>query len=107
MGVTFFVGSVFFTSAGLSQLVQVRRARRVPWLIWACVVQSVGTVLFNLNTFDAMFTSLDTEQENRLVWGPDMLGSAAFLVASHLAWFAVCGGSGRSAATTSTGGSPG
>ena len=61
-------------------------------MIWACVVQSVGTVLFNFNTVDAMFTSFDTEQKNRLVWGPDMLGSAAFLIASHLAWLAVCGG---------------
>ena len=67
------------------------RTRGCP-VIWACIVQSVGTVLFNFNTFDAMFTSLDTEQENRLVWGPDMLGSAAFLIASHLAWVAVCGG---------------
>lgn len=92
VGVTFFVGSVFFTSAGLSQLVQARRAREGALVIWACIVQSVGTVFFNFNTLDAMFTSLDTEQENRLVWGPDIIGSAAFLVASHLAWLAVCGG---------------
>jgi YrhK-like protein len=90
VGITFFVGSVFFTAAALSQLVQVRGERRL--LIWACAVQVVGTLLFNLNTFDAMFTTFDTQQENRLVWGPDMLGSAAFLVASHLAWMAVCDG---------------
>ena len=53
-------------------------------------MQLVGTFLFNLSTADAMLASLDTEETNRLVWAPDMFGSVAFLVASHLAWLAVC-----------------
>ena len=54
-------------------------------------MQLVGTVLFNLNTIDAMLDSLDTEQDE-----PPGLGARtssapiAFLVASHLAWLAVC-----------------
>src|SRR4051794_22431748 len=68
VGITFFVGSLFFTSAGFSQLVQTidaapaahrtwsgrRRlfawqAGRIDW--WACVIQSAGTLWFNINTF--------------------------------------------------------
>ena len=95
VGITFVIGSVFFTSAAVSQLLQTRRStglgsedRRL--LLWAAAVQLVGTLLFNLNTIDAMLESLDTEQTNRLVWAPDLFGSVAFLVASHLAWLAVC-----------------
>jgi hypothetical protein len=95
VGATFVVGSILFTSAAVGQLLLTRRAgasdggdhRR---LLWAAAVQVGGTILFNVNTIDAMLQSLDTEQTNRLVWGPDMFGSAAFLIASHLAWLAVC-----------------
>jgi len=93
VGVTFFVGSVFFTSAGITQLLQLRRDppqdRKV---LWAVVVQLVGMVFFNINTFRAGFLSVATDQVNRLVWAPDFYGSIAFLVASHLAWLAVCRG---------------
>jgi hypothetical protein len=92
VGVTFFVGSLFFTSAGLTQLLQARREppgdRKV---VWAVVVQLVGMVFFNINTFRAGFLSVATDQVNELVWAPDFYGSVAFLVASHLAWLAVCG----------------
>ena len=95
VGVTFVVGSIFFTSAALEQLLLTRKepaadARDQRLLLWSCGVQLVGTFLFNLNTIDAMLESLDTEQTNRLVWGPDMIGSIAFLIASHLAWLVVC-----------------
>ena len=39
-----------------------------------------------------MLSSLDIRQTNRLVWAPDLFGSIAFLVASHLAWLFVCRG---------------
>ena len=52
--------------------------------------QLIGTLFFNLNTFDAMLTTLTVEQTNRLVWAPDFFGSIAFLIASHLAWLMVC-----------------
>ncbi|MFZ0014368.1 MAG: hypothetical protein WAL25_09665 [Acidimicrobiia bacterium] len=93
VGVTFFVGSVFFTSAGLTQLLQLRRDppgdRKV---LWAVVVQLLGMVFFNINTFRAAFLSVPADQVNELIWAPDFFGSIAFLVASHLAWLAVCGG---------------
>lgn len=54
------------------------------------MVQLVGTVLFNLSTIDGLFDTFSVEETNRLVWAPDAFGSIAFLVASHLAWSAIC-----------------
>jgi hypothetical protein len=106
VGITFVVGSIFFTSAGYSQFVQAINSsddgtpdsgpfrfwawqpRRMLW--WATAVQLVGTLFFNFSTIDAMFDSLSTEQTNRLVWAPDFFGSISFLIASHLAWLLVC-----------------
>ncbi len=106
VGITFFVGSILFTSAGASQLLQLRRnyaasssgqaVRRwhvaiehgsLVW--WSTAIQFIGMLFFNINTFDAMSTNLSVEQVNRLVWAPDLIGSIAFLAASHLAWLAV------------------
>ena len=99
------MGSLFFTTAAGLQLlvsagavpaaghhplaaVQWRALRRAPrraeW--WAGIVQFVGTVLFNISTFDALQQALSATEENRRVWTPDALGSIAFLVASGLAF---------------------
>jgi hypothetical protein len=106
-GVTFFVGSVFFTTAAALQYLEVANASRTPpgaedaehprfltwephridW--WAAVVQLTGTLLFNVSTFDAMAENLSAGQTDKLVWTPDALGSICFLVASGLAWAAV------------------
>jgi hypothetical protein len=90
VGVTFFVGSIFFTSAGLTQLLEAKGASgdRLAW--WAAVIQLVGMVFFNVNTFRAAFGSVPVGEVNRLIWAPDLFGSVAFLVASHLAWLVVC-----------------
>lgn len=102
-GATFFIGSVFFTSAAASQFVQVidedpAATRRRFWVIrwasplwWSVVVQFVGTILFNVSTGAATIDTLDIDETNRLVWAPDIFGSVAFLVASHLGWVVVCG----------------
>jgi hypothetical protein len=99
--VTFALGSVFFTSAGYSQFLQAVnegsgtfryigiRTRSLFW--WATAVQLAGTIFFNVSTFGALVADLDTQQENRLVWAPDIFGSIAFLVASTLAWVALVG----------------
>ena len=52
VGITFFVGSIFFTTASLLQLRQTPRFDRLDW--WACVVQFAGTLFFNVTTFTAM-----------------------------------------------------
>jgi hypothetical protein len=96
VGVTFFIGSVFFTSAGLTQLLETTREsgrllqpHRKLW--WALAVQLAGMVFFNVNTFRAAFLDVPSDEVNRLIWAPDFFGSVAFLVASHLAWLVVCG----------------
>ena len=95
VGVVFFVGSVFFTLAAGLELREgtVRRGRRwgrdPSW--WSAAVQFAGTLLFNISTFDAMQDSLTTQQENRLVWAPDLFGSACFLVSGALAYGATTG----------------
>ena len=97
---TFALGSVFFTSAGYSQFLQVLNEEsdtfrfigfRNTLLWWATAVQLAGTIFFNISTFGALVDGLDTQQEDRLVWAPDIFGSIAFLVASTLAWAALVG----------------
>jgi hypothetical protein len=89
-GVVFFVGSVFFTLAAGLELREgtLRRGRRwgrdPSW--WSAAVQFVGTLFFNISTFNAMQTGLTTHQENRLVWAPDVFGSACFLASGLLAY---------------------
>lgn len=98
VGGTFFLGSIFFTSAGVTQWLQLTREdedNRVfqfgSMVWWATVVQFVGMLFFNVNTFRAAYSSVPDDQVNRLIWAPDFFGSIAFLVASHLAWWYVCG----------------
>lgn len=103
-GVTFFVGSLFFTAAASLQYLEVSQASRLgrgahgrersrlsrwePHGIdrWVALAQLVGTVLFNVSTFEALLEHLSASEANRLVWTPDALGSICFLVASGLAW---------------------
>jgi hypothetical protein len=108
--ITYFVGSIFFTTAAFLQYIQaVDAPRRVgatdagPFrlLTWephrvdwsSSVVQFVGTLLFNVTTFAAIDQTLTTGQSIRAVWSPDAGGSICFLVASWLAWVEVAHGS--------------
>ena len=96
-GTVFFVGSVFFTSAALLQYLEAANADRGPaegkrrrmrlltfephgtdW--WATLIQLVGTLYFNVDTFRAMQASFDTSQVDRLVWRPELFGSICFLI---------------------------
>jgi hypothetical protein len=103
LGRTFFVGSLFFTAAGILQFHETlttsrhitgtapRRRRwifhrvqhRIDW--WAALIQLIGTIAFNVSTFAATRT-LDASQDERLIWAPDVVGSGCFLVASWLAY---------------------
>jgi hypothetical protein len=89
-GIVFFVGSIFFTSAATLQYVDggLFRPRGLDW--WSNVVQLAGTLFFNVTTFNALQTGLDTTQYDRLVWTPDWRGSICFLVSGVLA-YAVAG----------------
>jgi hypothetical protein len=99
-GVVFFAGSVFFTLAAGLELREAtlrlgRWASNPSW--WSAAVQFAGTLLFNLNTFDAMQDGLSTQRENRLVFAPDLLGSACFLVSGVLAYRVATGPEARMA----------
>ena len=111
---TFFIGSLFFTAAAFLEYLQVVNADRTPrvddtalagrsvegatrprrrllsfephrldW--WAVAVQLLGTLLFNYSTFHALDLTLEPQGVNRVVWFPDWLGSACFLIASGAA----------------------
>lgn len=108
IGVTYFAGSLAFTSAAylqFSETVNVsrhpapmehsRRWRpaswepgRIDWL--AASIQLAGTIFFNISTFAAMNAALDVAQVDRRVWAPDVFGSICFLLASELAFAEVC-----------------
>lgn len=82
---TFFAGSLLFTAGGALQVRLARPARGRPvW--WAAVVQSAGTLLFNVTTFMALSTTLSSPEYDRLVWRPDALGSLCFLVSGWIAF---------------------
>jgi len=105
--VTYFIGSLFFTSASfLSYREAVDAAPeadnparrrfftyqpgRIDW--WATAVQLAGTLYFNVSTGAAMITDLSAQAAHRHVWRPDAVGSVCFLVSSVLAWYEVCHG---------------
>jgi hypothetical protein len=106
-GVTYVVGSVFFTSASFCQLLQANtpamtevdaqsQDRRTPvrWWAWlphdkawlAAATQFPGTVFFNVTTTAALVTYSSSRDENQHVWRPDVFGSTLFLISS---WYAV------------------
>jgi hypothetical protein len=105
--VTYFIGSLFFTTASFlcyretvdaSPPAQNSRGRRffvyqpdrIDW--WATAVQLVGTVYFNISTGLAMADDLSAQAAHRHVWRPDAIGAACFLLASTLAWYEACHG---------------
>ena len=95
VGATFFVGSILFTSASTLQFrgsktstpMFSRDPDRLNW--WSAGVQWMGTIAFNVTTFAALLAGLSASQEQRLVWRPDAVGSAAFLASSALALVAL------------------
>ena len=107
IGVVFFTGSLFFTSAAYLQYAEAVNAardlgaraaqgwrpaswepRRIDWL--SSLIQFAGTLAFNVTTFAAMKHGFSTRQSNVRVWAPDAVGSVAFLVSSELAFAEVC-----------------
>jgi hypothetical protein len=90
VGVTFFVGSLFFTCGGALQVWLAIPDRGSPgagragWC--AAVVQLVGTLFFNATTFRGMHTALSDPVYDALVWRPDALGSIAFLLSGAIGY---------------------
>src|SRR5262245_60801187 len=75
--VTFFVGSILFTMGGALQSwlgwrERSRKGGRAAW--WAAIIQSAGTLFFNVTTYQAMHTALTSSEYDKLVWKPDWRG---------------------------------
>jgi len=108
--VTFFVSSIFFTSASFLQLLQSQspgmapsgtqrdhergRLRFFAWLPhdrgWiAAATQFPGTLFFNGTTFWAMTIAVTNSQYDEVVWRPDFYGSVLFLISSFFAILAL------------------
>ena len=106
VGIVFFIGSLFFTTAAVLQLLEAingdvanagagRAGDRAAWRWFAwrprnagylsSLIQFAGTLLFNFNTGDALLHGLTWVEQDALIWGPDMVGSICFLAASYLA----------------------
>ncbi len=106
---TYFIGSIFFTSAAYCQYMESINAditntshlatqqRSLCWWAWrphnlgflASFTQLLGTLFFNINTFDGMLTGLTTKQTDILIWTPNMLGSICFILAAFFAWLEI------------------
>ena len=106
----YFMGSLPFTTAAYLQLYQAANAsefdpsaphaaprrrtvfgwkpRNIGWL--SCALQFAGTLLFNLNTFDAIVPPPSWMQQDFLVWVPDLIGSMLFLTSGYLAFVETC-----------------
>src|SRR5437763_17079939 len=88
--VTFFLGSILFTLGGAMQTWLAAPDRgerglgRAAW--WSAVIQSLGTLCFNVTTFRALHTAVASPEYNRLVWRPDAVGSICFLVSGAIAY---------------------
>jgi hypothetical protein len=104
----YLVGGVFFSTGGYTSVLQVvnepggeasaaagwrwwsHEPRRLQWL--SAVVLFAGTLVFAINLLDSFIEELSPTTEDRLVWSPDMVGCALFLVSGHLAMVGIGGG---------------
>lgn len=105
----FFLGSIPFTLAAYLQLFQAANAGPMAnsaatgtsvrvWFGWrpgdagwlSCALQFLGTLLFNLNTFDAMHPAVEWWQQDLEIWVPNRIGSILFLASGYMAWIEVC-----------------
>jgi len=105
----FLAGSIPFTIAAYLQLFQAANVsdfrlhdalatRHRVFLGWrphdagwlSSILQFIGTILFNINTYNAMQSSLDWLHQDLEIWAPDFVGSVLFLLSGYLAFIEIC-----------------
>lgn len=104
----YLIGGVFFSTGGYASVLQVvnepgqdeaaparwrwwsHEPRRLQWL--SATALFAGTLVFAINLLDSFIAELSPAAANRLVWSPDMVGCALFLVSGHLALVGIGGG---------------
>lgn len=105
----YLVGGVFFSTGGYASVLQVVNepsgddpaGEPIRWRWWShepgrlqwlsAVVLFAGTLIFAINLVDSFIAELSPAAEDRLVWSPDMVGCALFLVSGHLAMVGIGG----------------
>ncbi|MFC9403999.1 hypothetical protein ACFRAA_04980 [[Kitasatospora] papulosa] len=111
----YFAGGLFFNAGGYASLLQAVNAPRQDststslatrhWRWWSyepgridwlsTFLLFVGTLVFGVNLVGSLLQGLSVQQENELVWAPDLIGCTIFLVSGHLALVEVCHGQPR------------
>jgi hypothetical protein len=79
----YLVGGVFFSTGGYASVLQVRNEPRLQRT--SAIVLFAGTLVFAINLVDSFIQELTPAAYDRLVWSPDMIGCALFLISGHLA----------------------
>ncbi len=85
----YLVGGVFFSTGGAASVRLSRDLRPLEQL--SALVLFCGTLVFAINLIDSFAGDLSPAQVDRLVWSPDMVGCALFLVSGHFAMVALSG----------------
>ncbi len=85
----YLVGGAFFSTGGYTSVVQVRAEPRLQRA--SAVVLFAGTLVFAINLVDSFIAELSPAAFDRLVWSPDMVGCALFLISGHLAMAGIAG----------------
>lgn len=85
----YLIGGVFFSTGGYASVVQVRGEPRLQRL--SAMVLFAGTLVFAINLVDSFIKELSPAAEDRLVWSPDMIGCALFLISGHFAMAGISG----------------
>ncbi len=108
----YLLGGVFFSTGAYASVVQAINApgkvgrsgvlTSGRWRWWDCLplqigwlatfVLFVGTLVFGINLVDSFIQGLTPQQENRLIWAPDLIGCIFFLVSGHLSFVEICHG---------------
>ena len=108
----FLAGGCFFSAGAYAALVQELNSPRGidtdgalterRWRWWAyeperpgwvaAFVLFCGTLAFGISLIRVFIDSLDTQQVDRLIWAPEMVGCILFLVSGHIGILEVCHG---------------
>ena len=85
----YLAGGVFFSTGGYASVLLARGRPALEQL--SALVLFAGTLVFAINLLDSLIGQLSPAQYDRLVWSPDMVGCALFLVSGHFAMVAISG----------------
>jgi hypothetical protein len=98
----YLAGGVFFSAGGYAAVLQIingphegrwrwwsAEPGRLEWL--STVVLFAGTLVFAIGLVDSFIAELTPVQADRLIWSPNMVGCALFLVSGHLAMVEISG----------------